>query len=680
MTAPTLPYGAWPSPITPDRLVEGAITVGEIRADGDGDDAWWSESRPAEGGRTQLVHRTPDGGVTDLFGPWDPGAPGGGWNARTALMEYGGGAWGVRDGVVLFANWSDQRLYRTRRGDEPTPITPQPTVPKGWRWSEPTWLDDHWLVCVRESHEPEAIAAHGEAMNELVALPLDGGAADDPGRVVVLASGPDFVHSPAVHGDRIAWIQWSHPAMPWDSTELVSACVERDAAGGVTGLTGERVVAGGPGESIVQPGFTPDAELVCCSDRSGWWSPWRISLEDGTAAPLVDASRGEIGGPLWVGGLRWWTALGGSRLVCSLTAEGGDHLALIDGAGAVATPDTPFTEIGQVVAGGDATVLIVAATADSTPAPYRITLAPGAAADRSAVRVERLCPAPDLGFETTWISVPRHVSFPSADGRLAHGLHYPPVNPDVEAPADQLPPLIVTVHGGPTSRARHRLDLAKQFWTSRGFAVIDVNYGGSTGYGRSFRRLLEGRWGVVDVEDTVAAAQFLAACGEADPQRMAIRGGSAGGYTTLAALCFHEVFAAGASHYGVADLAALAADTHKFESRYLDGLVGPWPDARATYEARSPIFHTEHFDRPLIVLQGSEDEVVPPNQAEMIVEALRAKGVAHAYMLLPGEQHGFRRAESIVTALQAELWFYGKVFGFQPDDQLPGVPGAVGLA
>ncbi len=291
----------------------------------------------------------------------------------------------------------------------------------------------------------------------------------------------------------------------------------------------------------------------------------------------------------------------------------------------------------------------------------------------------QLRPDRDLGLDAEWFSRPVHVTYESADGRTAHGLLYEPRNPDVTAPGDDRPPLVVMIHGGPTSAARHVLALAKQFWTTRGFAVLDVDHGGSTGYGRPFRRLLEGRWGIVDVEDAVAGARQVAEDGLADPDRLAIRGGSAGGYTTLAALCFHDAFAAGASHYGIADLTALAADTHKFESRYLDSLIGPWPEARAVYEERSPINHTDGFAAPLIVLQGAEDEVVPPNQAEAIVGALAAKGIPHAYLLFEGEQHGFRQAPNIVRALEAELWFYGRVFGFTPADPIAPVEGAVGL-
>jgi dipeptidyl aminopeptidase/acylaminoacyl peptidase len=675
---PTLPFGSWPSPITAARLVEGAAGVGEIRADGP--DVWWNEQRPGEGGRSQLVKRTADGARHDLFPAWDPAVEGPGWNARTAVMEYGGGAWGVRDGVVVFANWADQRLYRVDPGAEPVAISPEPAVARGLRFSEPTWLDDDWLVCVRESHEPEAIDRNGEAVNEMVALPLDGSAAADPSRVRVLANGPDFAHSPAVHGEQLAWITWDHPRMPWDGTELHLGVVERDGDGAPAGLAGASVVAGGPAESIVQPGFLADGTLVFCTDRTGWWNPWRIA-SDGAAEPLlagggIDA---EIGGPLWVGGLRWWAEVAPGRLLVAATSDGADSLAVIEPDGQLRPIESPFSEVSQVVAAeGEHDALVVAGTHTAEAAPYALEIVEPAG-EPLAAATARLRPQRDLGFGTEWFSSPTHVTFPSAGGRLAHGLFYPPRNPDVEPVAHALPPLVVMIHGGPTSAARNRLELAKEFWTSRGFAVVDVNYGGSTGYGRPFRDLLQGSWGIVDVEDAVAAAEHLAREGFVDRDQLAIRGGSAGGYTTLAALCFHDAFKAGASHYGVADLAALAADTHKFESRYLDGLVGPYPEAEPIYRERSPIHHTDGFSAPLIVLQGSEDEVVPPAQAEMIVDALAAKAIPHAYLLFEGEQHGFRMADNIVRALEAELWFYGQVFGFAPADAIEPVEGAIGL-
>lgn len=754
----TTPYGAWPSPITAASLVEGASAVGEIRSDGD--DMWWSESRPSEAGRTVLVRHSVDG-TRELFEPFGTGTD---WNARTAFSEYGGGAWAVRAGQVVFAHWDDQRLYaaaldaapsqppeltqpnpaaptgaaagvasppdlggspapadsrppddsqsqsRSVASAQPTPLTPAPTVPREWRYSEPVWLDDDWLLCVRETHTPVVVAEHGEAVTELVAVPTDGSAATNPDRVRVLYSGPDFIHSPAVRGDQVVFLQWEHPRMPWDGTEAVRARVGRDAHGAPE-LVDVRVVLGSERESVVQPGFVhggregavgagdaerdsghrgdgrdggdgwhgADGAVFAASDRTNWWNLWLVRA-DGDARPLVTSRDGrpthdgvdaEMAGPMWVGGLRWWAQLPDGRVAVVVTSEGAQRLAVVDRDGAMTTLDTPFTEISQLVAHGDG-LLLVAATPTQAPAPYRVGLdGPG---------IERLRDPDPAPVGPEWFSAAEHVTFDSADGRVGHALYYAPRNPEVEVPVGEAPPLVVMIHGGPTSAARNRLSLAVQYWTTRGFAVVDVDYGGSTGYGRAYRDLLQGTWGVVDVQDAVAAAAHLGARGAADPRRLVIRGGSAGGFTTLAALCFHDVFAAGCSLYGVADLAALAAETHKFESRYLDGLVGPYPQAADVYAQRSPINHVDGFDAPLLVQQGSEDEVVPPNQAEMIVAALAAKGVPHAYQLFEGEGHGFRRAENIVRALESELWFYRAVFGLDDPDDITPVEGAVGLA
>ncbi len=690
MSKGTLPFGSWPSPITAQRLVEGAAGVGEVRCDGV--DVWWAESRPEEGGRTQLVRWGGDGVRHDVLPT--------GWNVRTRVHEYGGGAWTVRGGTVVFSRWDDQRVYRFEPASfgpgnldsAPQPLSPEPETPAGLRYADVCWLDDDWLVAVRESHESAAQGgprqAAREAVNELVALPVDGSAVDDPSRVVVLVSGPDFVSSPRSSGDQLAWTQWDHPRMPWDGTELWTANIERAENGTPTAISSARLVAGGPDDSIVQPERGPDGALLYCSDRSGWWNLWRESTDGGDGATNLTPMDAEIGGPQWVFGGRWYALPAATgqpaRIVASVARNGLAGLCLVDSDGRRIDVESPLTAVEQVVAteDGSGDVIVVGASPTSELAPIRCRLAGDGSAELTPLRPPR-----DLGIGPAWFSQPEPISFPSGAGptgdptagRIAHALWYPPTSPEVQAPAGEQPPLLVFSHGGPTSAARARLDLAKQFWTSRGFAVVDVNYGGSTGYGREYRRLLDGQWGIVDVEDCIAAASYLVEQGRVDPERLAIRGGSAGGFTTLAALTFHDTFAAGASHYGVADLEALALETHKFESRYLDGLVGPYPEDRATYVARSPIHHTDRLSHPLIVFQGLDDQVVPPNQAEMMIDALAAKGVAHAYVPFEGEQHGFRRAENIVRSLEAELWFYGRVFGFQPADSIDPVEDAVGL-
>jgi len=652
----TMAYGSWPSPITATRLVEGATSPGRVLADGD--DVWWSEARPEEGGRIQLVRLRPGAPAEDVLPE--------GFSSRTRVHEYGGADWTVRDGVLVFANWTDQRLYRLAPDDAaPVPIGAAPSVPAGLRWADfeivpaGQWGPTPWLVAVRESHEPAAVEAHGEAVNEIVALPLDGSADER-----VLVTGPDFVSSPrpAADGSALAWTQWSHPDMPWDAAELHVAAIEAGPA-----PTGDQVVAGGGAESVVQPEWGPDGALWFCSDRTGWWNLYRVGA--GGQVEAIAPIEAEIGGPQWVFGERWYAFLDDGRLACSVNSGGFIHLAVVDPARPDEPParvDTGLTWLGELV-GVPGGVLLIGGGPDDEAAPRRVRLAPTGA---SALQIERLCPARDFGFGAEWFSAPEAIEFASGQGRVAHALLHLPRNPDVSAPAGTLPPLIVSIHGGPTSQTRALLNLRVQFWTSRGFAVADVNYGGSTGYGREYRNLLYDAWGVVDVEDCTAVATHLAASGVVDPGKLAIRGGSAGGYTTLAALVFKDVFTAGASHFGVADIAALARDTHKFESRYMDRLVGPYPEAEEVYRARSPIHHTATLDVPLAVFQGLEDEVVPPAQAEMIVAALKEKQLPYVYLAFEGEQHGFRRAENIIRSLEAELWFYGQVFGFTPADPI----------
>jgi dipeptidyl aminopeptidase/acylaminoacyl peptidase len=645
------PHGTWPSPITPELVTRAAARISEVRPDGD--DVWWAESRPDEGGRVQLVRRTPDGARHDALPD--------GWSARTRVHEYGGGAWWVQRGVVWFAAWADQRLHRVDPDGAPTPVTPEPPRPGAWRYADGVVTPDgRWIVCVRERHDlgdgPAAV------VNELVAVPADGSAAP-----TVLASGRDFVAAPRIDpaGARVCWLTWDHPRMPWDGTELWVADLVVDEPGGPR-LAGGRAVAGGPEESLVQPDWTADGELWVVSDRSDWWNLHRVVGLDGDAPDVqpVAAVDADIGTPPWVFAMSRWARLDDGRVVVGLSHQGLDHLGVADPrTGRVEELDTPFTSVSSVRASGRAVVAVVAS---ATRESHVVRIRPG---DGDA-DVEVLRPPRDLGLDDAWFSHPHTTSFPTGDGATAHALYYPPTHPELAGPDDERPPLLVTIHGGPTSAARPELDLAIQYWTSRGFAVADVNYRGSTGYGRSYRQLLQGRWGEADVDDCVAAARHLAGAGMADADRCCIRGGSAGGFTTLAALAFRDAFAAGASRYGVADLSALARDTHKFESRYLDGLVGPWPDAEAIYRARSPLHHVDRFDRPLIVFQGLDDEIVPPNQSEMIVGALRAKGVPVAYVAFEGEQHGFRQGPNIRRVLEAELSFYGRVLGFEPADDI----------
>lgn len=626
MTDPQ-PFGRWPTPITSELVVRSARLPTALAVDGE--DLWWSEGRPEEAGRVVVLRRRPDGEVTEVLGP-----P---WNARTAVHEYGGGAWWVRDGVLWFSDWATQRLHRVEPGGEPVALTPEPGVARGLRYADGCVSPDgRTLLCVREEHHADG----REATNTLVRL-----AAHEPSVPQVVVEGPDFVADPRWRpdGGAICWLEWDHPDMPWDATRLV---VDED---------GRRTVVAGwdQRESICQPTWAADGSLWFSGDRSGFWSLYRWTSEGGTEA-MVELGK-DVGFPQWVFGDTCFALLDGGEVALVYREGGTDHLARWAPGQAVVDLDVPHTMVDGLRA-ASGSVAYIGASPVSEPHVVRVPLTPAGAGP-----VEVVVPPRDLGLDPAWFSVPEPVVFPTADGVEAHALLYRPTNPEVTGPAGDRPPLLVMIHGGPTSAARPMLQLGKQFWTSRGFAVVDVNYRGSTGYGRAFRDLLRGQWGVADVADCAAVARFLAERGDVDPARLYIRGGSAGGFTTLAALAFEDVFAAGASHYGVADLGALAADTHKFESRYLDGLVGPWPEVRAIYEARSPIFHTDRLDRPLAVFQGLDDAVVPPNQAEMIVEALRARGVPVVYLAFEGEGHGFRQAANIRAALDAELDFYTSV-------------------
>ena len=634
------PTGPGSLPSRRELLVSGAAGLADVWAEGD--TVWWVESRPSEAGRVQVVCRDPDGTVSDVLPE--------GFSARTRVHEYGGGAVCVSGGVVYFANWADQRLYRVSGAQPPEPLTPEPAEPHGWRWADLRLVPGApWLVCVREDHSGE-----GEASNEIVAVPLDGA-----GEVTVLASGRDFVSSPrpSADGSRLAWLCWDHPNMPWDTTELWVG--ELACSGPAASLRGPHRVAGGDEESLVQPEWGPGEALFVLSDRPGWWNVHRVDGVDQLApvAP-VDA---EVGQPAWVFGQSRYGFSAAGDLLFTWSDATGAHLGSTRTGGELTTRSVPYLSLSVIrVVGND--VVALASSPASEPVVVRISGADGATTVLRAAR--------QLGLEDALVSRAERLSFASAGGRTAHAYLYRPTNPEFVAPAGELPPLLVLSHGGPTSAANPAFSLGIQFWTSRGFAVVDVDYGGSTGYGRSYRNLLRGSWGVVDVDDCCAAAEYAVAAGLADPARLAIRGGSAGGFTTLAALAFRSTFAAGANSYGVADLAALAADTHKFEARYLDGLVGPWPAAAAVYEERSPLAHADRLSCPIITLQGLEDEVVPPNQSEKLVAALAAKGIPHAYLAFEGEQHGFRRAETIMAALTAELYFFGKVFGFEPAGEI----------
>ena len=619
----------------------------------DGAEIYWLEGRPAEGGRYALMRRGADGVIVEVTPP--------DFNVRTRVHEYGGGAYLVRGGVVYCVNFSDQRVYRIAAGRAPEAITPA-----GAFLYADFELDArrNRLICVREDQ-----SGTGEAVNTLVAIPLSQSPTpNSQSPSPILVSGYDFYSTPRLSpdGSRLAWLSWRHPNMPWDGTELWVA--ERDPNGT---LSNQQLVAGGNAESIYQPGWGPDGTLYYVSDRDGWWGLYRNSgarvrgCEGATEHLLISnaPADAEFGRPQWVFGTATWALAGPSRLVVSYTRLGRWYLGLVDLATGTLSPLGATLQPLDWLAANDTHVALVAGFDAAPDALVDIDIA--------SDRIDVMRTASAIAIDPGYISRAEPIAFATDEGQTAHAFYYAPRNRDVTAPDDDAPPLIAISHGGPTSAAHPTFDLGVQFWTSRGFAVVDVNYGGSTGYGRAYRERLNGRWGIVDVHDVINAARFLCRSGRADEQRLIIRGGSAGGYTTLAALAFHpEVFKAGASYYGISDLEVLEVDTHKFESRYSHSLIGPYPAARDLYRARSPIHAVERLACPLILLQGLEDKVVPPNQSEMMAEALRAKGLPVAYLAFEGEQHGFRKAATIIRSLEAELYFYGAVFGFDPADDI----------
>jgi len=628
------PYGSWKSPITSDLIVEGSVGLGQPSFDGD--DIYWLELRPKEGGRNVIVRRSATGACVDINQP-----P---FNARTKVHEYGGGDYLVKDGTAYFSNFSDQRLYRQEGLAAPESLTAVGDV----RYAEARL--DHArgrLICVREDHT----RGGSEAVNSIVAVNLH--PAGDYG--MVLVEGNDFYSSPRLSpdGTQLAWLTWNHPNMPWDGCELWVGEFGDDGK-----LASTRWVAGGAAESIFQPEWSPDGVLYFASDRSGWWNLERITPDGGIEN--VYQSKGELGMPQWLFGMSSYAFASGETIVCSHVDQGVSTLATVDVSTGKLTPvDCPYTDIQYLKAANGQAVFRGGSPTDVVTI-VKYDLATG--------QFETLRRSNDFETYPQYFSVPRAIEFPTEGGLTAHGFFYPPQNPDYRGPDSEKPPLIVKSHGGPTAAASTALSLSVQYWTSRGFAVLDVNYGGSSGYGRQYRERLNKKWGIVDVDDCVNGARYLAERGEVDGDRLIITGGSAGGYTTLGALTFRNRFKAGASHFGISNLESMARDTHKYESQYLTGLLGPYPERKDIYYERSPINFPERLSCPVTFFQGLEDKVVQPYQSETIVEVLRGKGIPVSYVAFAGEQHGFRQAKNIKQALDAELYFYSRVFGFDLAD------------
>jgi dipeptidyl aminopeptidase/acylaminoacyl peptidase len=619
----------------------------------DGDDVYWLEGRPNEGGRNVLIRVRADGRRSTMTPP--------GFNVRTRVQEYGGGAFVLANRAIYFSNFADQRIYGLDLTSDAEPDVPRAVTPAGnWFYADTAFdVARQRLICVREDHG----GGRREPETTLVSIPLDG--TESAGEVI--ASGFDFYSTPRLSpdGSMLAWLSWRHPQMPWDGTELWIAAVASSGR-----LEQERRVAGGATESIYQPGWSPDGALYFVSDRDGWWKLYRSrGVEPSDIVPVIEnpPERAEFGRPAWVLGTATWACASPAQLIVAYTQHGRWSLGIVDVASGELSRLVEDLEPHNWLTATSTHVVAVAGTATRPDAVVRIELA--------SRRVDTLQSSSTLSLADDQISMPHAIEFPTSGSRTAHAFVYPPRNGSYDGAPGERPPLMVIGHGGPTTATNTTLNPSVQYWTSRGFVVADVNYGGSSGYGREYRQRLNTQWGIVDVEDSINAARYLVRLGQADPDRLIIRGGSAGGYTTLAALTFHPgEFKAGASYYGISDVEVLAHDTHKFESRYLDTLIGPYPEEGDRYRERSPIHFVDRLSCALILFQGLEDKIVPPNQSEMMANAVRQKGLPVAYLTFEGEQHGFRKASTIVRCLEAELFFYGAVFGFEPTDRIDPVP------
>jgi dipeptidyl aminopeptidase/acylaminoacyl peptidase len=634
----TRPWGSWASPLGARDLAAGVVRLSDLRADGDA--LWWTELRPAADGRTALVRH-------DARGTVDVSPEG--FDARTRVHEYGGAPFAVRDGRLVSSDDADQRLHIVDAHGARA-VTAPPRMPRGVRYADAQLTGDGArLVCVRETHAPDGAA---EPRNEIVLVEMSDGGTE------VLVSGPDFVAAPRLSpdGTELAWLQWDHPDMPWDAAALHVAAFDGRRLGPATRL------GGGEGGAAHRPVWLPDGRLATSLDTTGFWE---VHVREDDRLRRVTALDADVGGPHWTFGDDVLAPLPDGRLALAVTRRAITRLALLDlDDGRVADPDLPYTAVSHLQPTPHGVAFLAASP--GLPAAVVAYDAGRGARELRRVELEPLRPGDRPRPEALEVATP--------DGATTHAFLYPPTNEDHQGPTDRPPPLVVFTHGGPTGHASPVLSAQVAYWTSRGIAVADVNYRGSSGFGRAYRDALRGQWGVHDVTDTVAVARHLAERGMVDGDRMVIRGGSAGGFTTLAVLTADDhPFAAGTSFFGVADIAALMQHTHKFEARYLDGLVGPLPEAAELCRDRSPLTHVDRLRRPLLVLQGLEDTVVPPEQSEAIVRACARRGVPHAYLAFEGEQHGFRKAENVVTWLESELAFYGQVLGFEPDDEVPEV-------
>lgn len=630
------PYGSWKSPVTSEHLAGSSIGMDQVRVEGD--TVYWLESRPAEKGRLALMELR-HGKITELTA-----AP---YSVRSRVHEYGGGAYTTHGNFLIFSHFGDHGVYLQEKGGTARLLTKAEKT----RFADFS-VDEsrQCVIAIGQNHQKSDLAPN----NSIVALSLKDGS------LKTMVEGNDFYASPRISpdGKRMAWFTWNHPNMPWDGTELWVGELTDSGT-----LKEASRVAGGATESITQVEWSPQGTLYYVSDRTGWWNLYRW---DGGRGRNVCEMQAEFGRPFWVFGLSSFDFVDEKEMFCTFVVRGQWRLGLLNlQTGELSDLNSPYTEIKNLkVRGGNAVFLAGAPHLPWSLVEY----------DRREKRFRVLQAPTHLDVGSEYFSLPEPIEFPTDNRLTAHAFYYAPVNPNFQGPAGEKPPLIVLGHGGPTSACQTVLSLAIQFWTSRGFAVVDVNYGGSTGYGRPYRDRLKGQWGIVDVNDCVNAAKFLVGQSKADPNRLAVRGGSAGGYITLCAMTFHNVFRAGASYFGISDIEALVKDGHKFESRYEESLIGPYPEKKDLYRERSPIHFAEKVAQPLILFQGSDDKVVPPNQSQVFFEAVKKKGIPVAYIEFEGEDHGFRKKENIQRSLEAELYFYSRIFNFNTSDTLPKVP------
>lgn len=636
MSKTTSHYGSWHSPITADLI--NAKTISPIETKVDGDDIYWIESHPLEEGRHVIMRHTPDGKITECTPA--------GFNARTSVHEYGDGAFTVHKGSIYFVNYKDQRIYCQAPGESPVMLTPG----EGYRYADLIIDEKHnRIICVREDHTSE-----GEAVNTIVSVNLNG---NDNGTILV--SGNNFYSSARLNptGTQLSYLTWNHPNMPWDGCELWLTNVHDDGT-----LHHVDLVAGSASECIFQPDWSPDGVLHFIAEPEGWWNLYR--LKDGKIEAL-HPMEAEFGEPQWVFNMAKYGFLSSEKIFCAYTQNGLWYLALLDTRSKEFSPIQSTFSYAENVHCEKGFAVFIGGSFDQPLSIIRY--------DAKKNSFETIKQAFEVTVDKGYLSTPQPISFPTTGDKTAHAIYYPPLNKDFSAPDGERPPLIVISHGGPTSQTVTVLQYKIQYWTSRGFAVVDVDYGGSSGYGREYRKRLNGNWGIVDVDDCCNAALYLVKEGLADPERLAIRGGSAGGFTTFACLAFSNVFKAGAGHFGVSELEIFVKDTHKFESRYLFTLVGPYPERKDLYYERSPINYAHQINCPLILFQGDDDKVVPPSQSQLMYEAVRGREIPTAYILFKGEQHGFRKADSIKRSLEGELYFYSKIFKFDLAEDIPAI-------